>query len=153
MTFRSRKSEPALLDAAPQIWRDPAEETLDLYPGLVVCDNRVTGSITLGKSRLPLWCFAYVDWPEWDAYATDGDGNGGPHYGVTKEALRAFVYNLFEMRGEFARLLLILADGERRDQGRIASKAWWEKRTNAGALRPSFADASPCWERSRSSGA
>jgi hypothetical protein len=94
----------------------------------VVWDDRVSGSITLGQSRLPLWCFAYVDWPEWDAYGTDSDGAAGPHYGVTKEHLRGFVYNLFEMRGEFARLLLILADGERRDTGRMFGPAWWEKK-------------------------
>jgi hypothetical protein len=26
------------------------------YPGLVVDDGRVSGSITMGHSRLPLWC-------------------------------------------------------------------------------------------------
>ena len=30
--------------------------------------------------------------------------------------------------GEFARLLLILADGERRDTGRMFGPAWWEKK-------------------------
>lgn len=39
------------------ILRQPAEDTDDLYPGLTVCDNRVTGSINAGRTRLPLWTF------------------------------------------------------------------------------------------------
>ena len=38
-------------------WRNPAEESLGLYPGLVVDDGRQSGSITVGQSRLPLWSF------------------------------------------------------------------------------------------------
>lgn len=33
------------------VWREPAEESHDLYPGPCVHDNRVSGSITVGRSR------------------------------------------------------------------------------------------------------
>jgi hypothetical protein len=42
------------------VWREPSEESVDLYPGLVVHDGRVSGSITTGRSRLPLWAFMFV---------------------------------------------------------------------------------------------
>src|SRR5947199_308825 len=38
-----------------EIWRNPAVESTDIYPGLVVQDDRVGGSITIRSSRLPLW--------------------------------------------------------------------------------------------------
>ena len=115
-------------DHLPTIWRDPAEETNGLYPGLTVCDNRVTGSITLGQSRLPAWALR-TDFPDWDDYATDQTKPGGPHHGVSKDDLRWFIHNLLEMRGEFGRLLLILADGERRDANRsLRGRPWWEKK-------------------------
>lgn len=94
-------------------WRDPGEETVGLYPGLVVCDDRVTGSITIGRSRLPVWS-TYVSFPEYEE-----------EYGVTAADLGDFVHHLLEMRGEFGRLLLMLADAERRDL--VAGKPWWDK--------------------------
>ena len=107
-------------------WREPADESIDLYPGLVIRDDRVSGSITLGQSRLPIWCFR-PDWPTWDDYGSEYQEPGSPHYGVSKGHLAGFVVNLFELRGEFARLLLVLADAERCDRGRgIRQVTWWE---------------------------
>lgn len=92
-------------------WREPGEETTDLYPNLVVHDGRVTGSITCGRSRLPLWAFASVaithGWEEVEGGWEPSD------YGFTAKDLAAFVYNLLEARGEFGRLLLALANAER----------------------------------------
>ena len=105
------------------VWRHPAEESINLYPGLVVSDNRVSGSITIGQSRLPLW--AFVSWlPEggwepvvqaWDDIETE--------YGWTAEKMGGFLNDLMELRGEFARLLLVLADAERLD---TSHRHWWE---------------------------
>ena len=39
------------------ILRRPPEDSTDLYPGLSVCDDRVTGSINVRQTRLPLWAF------------------------------------------------------------------------------------------------
>lgn len=116
--------------------RDDAE-SVDLYPGLVVCDGRVTGSITVGRSRLPLWCFmpavVHEGWPaasDWDA---ERDG-------WTAQKAADFVGDLFEMRGEFARLLLVLADAERcdritQDRKGASDTAWWERRRHRRRVR------------------
>lgn len=85
------------------IRRDPAEETRDLYPGLVVHDGRVGGSITLGPSRLPIWAIPLAfsldeGWP----YAAE-------RYGVSESDLAEFARHLLSQRGEIARLLLMLA--------------------------------------------
>lgn len=96
------------------MWREPAEESVDLYPGLVVHDGRVSGSITAGPTRLPLWAFAGWDWSDvlagWDYIETE--------YGWTKQRHAGFLYDLLNVRGEFARLLLVLADAERRQMDR-----------------------------------
>lgn len=95
------------------MWREPAEESVDLYPGLVVHDGRRTGSITIGQSRLPLeviahaaigsrWGYVEAGWEPSCYDFDDGD-------------LREFLSCLLEVRGEFARLLLVLADAERRE--------------------------------------
>lgn len=109
----------------PSPWRSPPEETEGLYPKLVVCDNRVSGSITIGQSRLPVWAIlgSYFQggWDEvvagWDYIETD--------YGFTEDDLYGLIYNLLEMRGDFGRLLLALADAERR--GRHGAP-WWERK-------------------------
>lgn len=98
-------------------WREPDEESTDLFPGLVVHDGRVSGSITFGPTRMPLWA-SYVEWPE----VEDG-------YNVTPEqhkAAQSFARNLFELRGEFARLLLVMADAERCEGRRNNMRYWWE---------------------------
>lgn len=105
-------------------WREPDEETVGLYPNLVVHDGRVSGSITVGKSRLPLWCFvrwAVGNWDEVEAgYAPT------ENYGFTEDDLSQFLYCLTELRGEFARLLLVLADAERCEHVRgFPRSPWW----------------------------
>jgi hypothetical protein len=106
-----------------RIWRDPAVETED-YPNLTVHDGRVTGSINVGHSRLPLWAIVPTalesGWADVQA--------GWPHvtteYGFTSRDLSAFLYYLLEQRGEFGRLLCILADVERQERER--DEVWWE---------------------------
>ena len=107
-------------------WRKPPEETVDLYPGLTVCDNRVSGSITVDRSRLPLWAFIttaiHGDWTR----VEDG-WSPTENYGFTADDLSRFLHCLLEQRGEFGRLLLVLADAERCEQKRGGwEKSWWQ---------------------------
>ena len=105
-------------------------ETLDLYPDLVVSDERCGGAVTAGRSRLPLWSFipeaVFAGWPE--ALA---DHPTAADY-TTPEAMREFVFHLLQVRGDFARLLLALAAAERHDDQReppteiILEPQWWE---------------------------
>jgi len=103
------------------VWREPAEESVDLYPGLVVHDSRVSGSITTGRSRLPLWAFVSTaithGWDEVEAGWSPTE-----NYGFTEDDLASFLYRLLEQRGELGRLLLILADVER-IEGEMDDKA------------------------------
>lgn len=94
-------------------WREPAEETTDAYPGLVVHDGRQVGAITVGASRLPLSCSAWhlaEGWPEFSDEFHDGSGLV---YGWDNKDIARFLSHLFEQRGEFGRLILTLADVER----------------------------------------
>lgn len=92
-------------------WREPSEESLDLYPGLVVHDGRHSGSITVGRSRLPVQVIVGATLIEsWEAVCEDYEIG---RYELTFDDLRSFVHCLFEVRGEFARLLLVLANAER----------------------------------------
>lgn len=90
-------------------WREPDEESLDLYPGLVVHDGRVSGSITFGPTRLPLWAPVLRFEDALEDYGADP---------AEVQAAECFLHDLLEMRGEFGRLLLVLADAERRDSER-----------------------------------
>lgn len=110
------------MNETPNPWRDPYEESYDLYPGLVVHDSRVTGSITAGRSRLPLWAFAGAasihGWGEAEEYRPED-------HGWTAQQHAEFIHNLLETRGEFGRLLLVLANAERHVyQG--PQRPWWE---------------------------
>ena len=100
------------------IWRTPAVQT-NGFPKLMVHDNMMTGSINVRNSRLPLWaiiCTAIND--GWDA-VTKGWETGE----YTREDLAHFLYCLLEQRGEFGRLLLLLA---RVEQSAGDDGAWWE---------------------------
>jgi hypothetical protein len=96
------------------VWREPAEATRD-YPGLEVHDGVVTGSVRCG-GRLPLWAFAGVvarcGWGEVQA------GWDPEQYGWTPDKHDEFLYYLLEQRGEFGRLLCVLADVERQESER-----------------------------------
>lgn len=107
------------------VWRSPREESVDLYPGLVVHDGRVSGSITIGQSRLPIWAITTTAIRcGWDD-VEDGWGPG-EHYGFTQQHFADFIYDLVEARGEFARLLLVIADAQRNDRVTGRWKPWWE---------------------------
>jgi hypothetical protein len=125
------------------VWREPAEESRECYPGLVVADNRVSGSITLGPSRMPIWATIpdLVD-AGFDEIAEIWDM---ADFNWDKQQMSAFLSNLLEMRGEFARLLLVLADAERdeteRDEvayeaGRQADDTpWWHHEPSRQRVR------------------
>lgn len=114
-------------------WRYPDAETED-YPGLWVHDGRQSGSITLGRSRLPVGAvLSYVGAAAWEGVVDAfGDTNGWDADRIT-----TFVVDLLQVRGEFARLLCVLADEERRereqedavDEGQIANlpDPWWSQ--------------------------
>ncbi len=110
------------------IWRTPSEESTDLYPGLVVSDGRVSGSITAGRSRLPLWALVadmvHTGWP-----AVESDFSPSSRYDWGPKEMSAFLYNLLEARGEFGRLLLVLADVKRLDDAAAEHDGfdivWW----------------------------
>ena len=108
-----------------RVWREPPVETED-YPGLVVHDARVTGSITAGRSRLPLWAFiADVVRRGW---ASAEHGYEPSRYGWGADRMARFLYALLEHRGEFGRLICVLADVERRDFERDdTDDGWWFK--------------------------
>ena len=113
------------------VWREPDEESVGLYPGLVVDDGRQTGSITVGRSRLPIWAFIgqLVSGIETIEHTWEGYRVG--EYGLPPHDLGTFLYNLMEQRGEFGRLLLILADVERRE----GDNAWWEVKRQRNRVR------------------
>lgn len=110
------------------LWHSPDKISEDLYPGLVVHDGRVSGSITFGPSRLPIWAvissalrynWAYVE-ENWAPSDFDWD----------EDRLSEFLYCLMELRGDFARLLLALAHAEKQDLDRSQNNPslapWWE---------------------------
>jgi len=102
------------------IWRSPGEESLDLYPGLVVHDGRVTGSITIGRTRLPMWAvIGEVIRQGWHAAEEDyyPEEPTPQYHDFDSDAAAQFFYSLLEHRGEFGRLVLLLADVERCDRG------------------------------------
>ena len=106
-------------------WRDPPEESDRLYSGLVVDEDRVTGSVTIGKSRLALWALIGETVREgYDAAQQEYPGS----WRWTTEDMVTFLYSLLELRGEFGRLLLVLANAERLESNRndrADEKLWW----------------------------
>lgn len=100
-----------------RIWRKPSEESIDIYKGLAVQDNRVSGSITIRQSRLPLWTLIGTAVREnWSDVQDSWDVEGSEY---SADELADFLYHLLEMRGEFARLLLELANANKQ------SDFWW----------------------------
>ena len=105
--------------------REPSEESVGLYPGLVVCDGRVSGSITVGRTRLPVWAFiGWVVEAGFEVAARDYyDERDYEEFGA--DAAASFFHHLMELRGEFGRLLLVLADAER-CEARGYGPPWWQ---------------------------
>lgn len=113
--------------------RRPAEESVDLYPGLVVHDDRVTGSITVGRTRLPLW--AFMDFALDVGFKDAVEDYYQPEYYELfgKDAACGFPHDLMELRGEFGRLLLVLADAERCE--RHGRRAWFQTKRHKKRVR------------------
>lgn len=91
----------------------------------MVADDVVTGSINVRNSRLPLWAIIGTAIIQgWDV--VEKGWEPGEHYGYTKEDLAHFLYCLLEQRGEFGRLLLLLAKAEASERSDDFG-CWWEK--------------------------
>ena len=99
------------------VWRTKRIQTKG-FPKLMVDENVVTGSINVRNTRLPLWAIiTTVICEGWEA--VEGGWSPTARYDYTKEDLAHFLYCLLEQRGEFGRLLLLLAKVEALD-------CWWE---------------------------
>lgn len=117
------------------VWRSPDEESGDIYPGLVVHDGRVAGSITIGASRVPLWAItSTLRGGGWDEVERDY-GVGDIEGAIGEDGLWELIYHLFQMRGEFARLICTLADVERREEDSESETAWWDERESRDRVR------------------
>jgi hypothetical protein len=92
-------------------WREPREESDQIYPGLSVNDGRVSGSIVIGHSRLPLW--AIITEAIQNGWDSVEEGYEPSDYGYGARDLSGFLYWLLEARGELGRLLLAIANAER----------------------------------------
>ena len=96
------------------------------FPKLMVHDNVVTGSINVRNTRLPLWAIITTAIIEgWQA--VENGWSPQERYGYTKEDLAYFLYCLLEQRGEFGRLLLLLAKAEHSDRAKDDDSFWFEK--------------------------
>ena len=103
------------------VWRKPATETHG-FPKLMVHDNIQSGSINVRDTRLPLWAIIFTAIREgWEE--VEHGWSPTENYNYTKEDLAHFLYCLLEQRGEFGRLLLLLANVEKPDRDYLA---WWE---------------------------
>jgi hypothetical protein len=111
-------------------WRvdPPVSPGTEDYPGLVVGEGHRRGSIRTKDRGLELWCWAF------DAIVNGFDGADRDYdTGTTVEEFAGFVTHLLNQRGEFGRLVCVLADVERDDSERFADegddpdlRAWWE---------------------------
>lgn len=116
-------------------WRKPDECTED-YPGLTVHDGRVFGSINFGESRLSAWAIIgeLIHGKGWDGVE---HGWGPSQYGWDADRFAGFLADLLACRGEFGRLLCVLADMERSE--RVTRKTfpelWWTKKRKRNRVR------------------
>lgn len=99
--------------------RRPSEASVGLFPCLTVTDNVQSGSICFDQTRLPVWA------PLWRVQELDDYTQPGDPAEAWEEAANGLVFNLLQQRGEFARLLLVLADAER-CQHHGGRRAWWD---------------------------
>lgn len=113
-------------------WRSPSEES-HIYPGLCLHDDRQTGSITAGCTRLPLWAFIgeLVD----GGYKAANYDYEVERCGLSQEALSEFLYCLMELRGDFGRLLLVMAEAERSERQNPRGTSWWKTKKHRKAVR------------------
>ena len=102
------------------VWREPAVQT-NGFSKLMVNDNVQTGSINVRGTRLPLWAIIFTAINEgWER--VEQGWSPDEHYGFGAKDLALFLYCLLEQRGEFGRLLLVLANAEHKNDD-----GWWEK--------------------------
>ena len=101
-------------------WRVERIGTKD-YPGLSVHDGMSAGSIRM-EGAAALWAItATVLKFDWGFLSKSW---GDPE--MTEDEFRSFIHNLMQQRGEFGRLVCVLADVERRSH---ANKVWWQTKT------------------------
>jgi len=104
------------------VWREPATESHG-FPKLMVSDNVMSGSINVRGTRLPLWAIISTVINEgWGA--VERGWSPEKHYGYSAQDLAHYLYCLLEQRGEFGRLLLLLASVEKPEYR--GDLAWWE---------------------------
>jgi hypothetical protein len=117
-------------------WRvDPPEPPgTEDYPGLVVCEGYRRGSIRTKDRGLELWCWIYelVTQADWDGVNRDYEP------GISPDDFARFLVNLLNHRGEFGRLVCVLADVERwevegEDNDRFVP--WWRDSDQRARLR------------------
>jgi len=102
------------------VWREPAIESHG-FPKLMVADNVQSGSINIRGTRLPLWAIISTVIDEGWGYV-ERVCSPTKHYGYSEQDLAHFLHCLLNQRGEFGRLLLVLANAEHRND-----EGWWEK--------------------------
>jgi hypothetical protein len=106
-------------------WRVNRTETKD-YPGLFVHDSISSGSIRL-EGAAAIWAIT-ADVFEFD-WEFLGRNWGKPK--MTEDEFRSFLHCLMQQRGEFGRLVLVLADVERRSTW---NRAWWETKSQRNRM-------------------
>jgi len=108
-------------------WRWPGVESDDLYPGLSLNEERVSGSIVIDHGRLNL--SAIVGFAIRDGWSAVESYWAPRHYPTfTGSDFADFLHDLLECSGEFGRLLLVLADAERHDRDREEGPWWWQRK-------------------------
>ncbi len=117
-------------------WRVDAPEPpgTEDYPGLVVCEGHRRGSIRTKERGLELWCWAY------DAIVNGFDSAEADYdTGTTADEFARLVANLLNQRGEFGRLVCVLADVERwevdMEEDHDQFVAWWQDRGQRARVR------------------
>ena len=104
------------------VWRRKGTQT-NGFPKLMVDDDVVSGSINVRNTRLSLWAIITTAIREgWGA--VEQGWSPTERYGYSKEDLSHFLYCLLEQRGEFGRLLLLLASVEKPEYH--GNLTWWE---------------------------
>lgn len=104
------------------VWRTSATETHG-FPKLMVNENVMTGSINVRGTRLPLWAIISTAINEgWES--VECGWSPEERYGYSGQDLAHFLYCLLEQRGEFGRLLLLLASVEKPEYH--GDSSWWE---------------------------
>jgi hypothetical protein len=108
------------------------EPTDGLFPGLSVWDARMAGAITLKDSRLPVYVLASMVMKYGDDWERVTDSYDVPEWYEWTD-VRLLVTMMLNLRGEWAKLVLIMADGERRRSHN--GLPWWRKKRDRARVR------------------